>query len=48
MKIASRKLSTFAPDLLVRGVGMQFAIADMCNPILTPVQTGREGNFATL
>ena len=48
MKFASRKLSTFAPDLRVRGVGVRFAIAGMWTPILTPVQTGGEGNFATL
>lgn len=53
MKHAARTYSTFAPDLRVRGIGStsgaNCAVAIMRNgSLLTPVQTGGEGNFATL
>lgn len=53
MKAASRKYSTFAPDHCVRGIGSTSiahrGFAGMRNVLLrTPVQTGGEGNFATL
>ena len=53
MTYASRKLSTFAPDLRVRRIGSTFASAGLWN--MQPrfahsalVQTGGQGNFATL
>ncbi len=38
MNLASRKHSTFAPDLCVRGIGSMLAIAGML--FLAPVQAG--------